>query len=207
MEIFSRKDHFQMTTLYFVRHGEVHNPDQIHYGRIPGYRLSERGEQEAERAAEFLAQFPLKAIMSSPQRRAQQTAQFIAGKHKLPVTTLDLLNEVYSAVDGQPIAELLAKNWDIYENLEPPYESFPTVAKRLLQAVEQLREGAQPVACVTHGDLIVSLHLWARGKPLTLESRAQVKPYPATASVTELRFTDKDLPEFIFHTLRPNQPD
>ncbi|MGO1497115.1 MAG: histidine phosphatase family protein, partial [Agrococcus casei] len=35
------------TRLHLVRHGEVHNPDGILYGRIPGYRLSERGERMA----------------------------------------------------------------------------------------------------------------------------------------------------------------
>src|SRR5690606_42013285 len=32
------------TTVHLLRHGEVHNPDGILYGRLPGYRLSDRGQ-------------------------------------------------------------------------------------------------------------------------------------------------------------------
>ena len=31
------------TTIHLMRHGEVHNPEGVLYGRLPGYRLSERG--------------------------------------------------------------------------------------------------------------------------------------------------------------------
>ena len=40
------------TTVHLVRHGEVHNPERILYGRLPGYRLSARGEQMAQRVGE-----------------------------------------------------------------------------------------------------------------------------------------------------------
>jgi hypothetical protein len=30
------------TVVHLLRHGEVHNPGRILYGRIPGFRLSER---------------------------------------------------------------------------------------------------------------------------------------------------------------------
>ena len=40
------------TLVHLLRHGEVHNPQGILYGRAPGYRLSNRGQQMAERVAE-----------------------------------------------------------------------------------------------------------------------------------------------------------
>ena len=45
------------TTLYLVRHGEVHNPAGIIYGRLPGFGLSERGRRQIARAAEALQGF------------------------------------------------------------------------------------------------------------------------------------------------------
>ena len=33
--------------VHVMRHGEVHNPDGILYGRLPGYHLSERGSAQA----------------------------------------------------------------------------------------------------------------------------------------------------------------
>ena len=36
------------TTLHLLRHGEVHNPTGVLYGRLPGYHLSERGRAQAQ---------------------------------------------------------------------------------------------------------------------------------------------------------------
>ena len=35
------------TTVYLVRHGHVHNPQEIIYGRLARFRLSERGTDHA----------------------------------------------------------------------------------------------------------------------------------------------------------------
>ena len=43
------------TTIHLMRHGEVHNPEGVLYGRLPGYRLSERGVAMAETVAAHLA--------------------------------------------------------------------------------------------------------------------------------------------------------
>ena len=45
-----------MTTIvHLVRHGEVHNPAKILYGRLEGYQLSERGRNMAHATATDLA--------------------------------------------------------------------------------------------------------------------------------------------------------
>ena len=43
------------TTVHLVRHGEVRNPERILYGRLPGYRLTERGEKMAAMVGDHLA--------------------------------------------------------------------------------------------------------------------------------------------------------
>lgn len=43
------------TTVHLMRHGEVHNPDGVLYGRLPGYRLSERGRAMARLVAAHLS--------------------------------------------------------------------------------------------------------------------------------------------------------
>lgn len=43
------------TTVHLMRHGEVHNPEGILYGRLPGYHLSERGYEMAARVAKHFA--------------------------------------------------------------------------------------------------------------------------------------------------------
>jgi broad specificity phosphatase PhoE len=37
------------TVVHMLRHGEVDNPGKVLYGRLPGFRLSELGEQMARR--------------------------------------------------------------------------------------------------------------------------------------------------------------
>ena len=43
------------TTIHLMRHGEVHNPEGILYGRLPGYHLSELGRQMAVQVADVLS--------------------------------------------------------------------------------------------------------------------------------------------------------
>src|SRR5919206_4964208 len=66
------------TTIFVVRHAEVHNPKDLLYGRLPRYRLSERGRAQATVAARFLSGRPLATIYTSPLLRARQTADIIA---------------------------------------------------------------------------------------------------------------------------------
>ena len=82
-----------------MRHGEVHNPRAIFYGRMPRFRLSEAGRRQAEAAADYLAGAPLAAIYTSPLLRARQTAAIIqraqqeAGR-RVPAKVLSWLLEV-----------------------------------------------------------------------------------------------------------------
>src|SRR5690606_13087432 len=75
----------QKTVVHLVRHGEVHNPEGILYGRLPGYRLSDRGEQQAKMVAEFLAGGAISKVIASPQEGAQQTAEPIAARCQIEV--------------------------------------------------------------------------------------------------------------------------
>jgi broad specificity phosphatase PhoE len=73
----------ESTVVHLLRHGEVHNPEGVLYGRLPGYQLSERGQQMALRAAEALSGHDIAVVTASPLERAQQTAAPIAAVHGL----------------------------------------------------------------------------------------------------------------------------
>ena len=65
--------------MHLLRHGEVHNPGKILYGRLPGFRLSDdRARRWREHAAEWFAGSDVTHLVSSPLERAQQTAAPIA---------------------------------------------------------------------------------------------------------------------------------
>ena len=61
------------TTVHVMRHGEVHNPEKILYGRKPGFYLSERGKSQAQAVADALAGHDIVAVVASPLERAQHT--------------------------------------------------------------------------------------------------------------------------------------
>ena len=62
------------TIVHLLRHGEVHNPEGVLYGRLPGYRLSEDGVLMAKAAAKWFADRDVTALFSSPMQRALETA-------------------------------------------------------------------------------------------------------------------------------------
>ena len=47
------------TIVHLLRHGEVHNPQGVLYGRLPGYHLSDDGRLMADAAAKWFAGLPL----------------------------------------------------------------------------------------------------------------------------------------------------
>ena len=70
--------------VHLLRHGQVHNPDRIVYGRLPEFRLAERGQEMARVAAQSLAQrrdeqgARIVHLVASPLLRTRQTAQPVA---------------------------------------------------------------------------------------------------------------------------------
>ncbi|MDT5239952.1 MAG: hypothetical protein QOD97_2150 [Mycobacterium sp.] len=81
------------TTVHVMRHGEVHNPDKVLYGRLPDFHLSERGRAQAQASADWLADNDIVYLVASPLERAQETAEPIAKSHGLTVDTDDDLIE------------------------------------------------------------------------------------------------------------------
>jgi broad specificity phosphatase PhoE len=65
----------EITVVHLLRHGEVHNPNHVLYGRLPGYHLSANGLMMAAAAADYFDGRPVAAVFASPLERAQETAQ------------------------------------------------------------------------------------------------------------------------------------
>ncbi|NED59113.1 histidine phosphatase family protein, partial [Micromonospora aurantiaca] len=88
------------TIVHLLRHGEVHNPEGVLYGRLPGYRLSEDGVLMAKAAAKWFADRDVTALFSSPMQRALETAAPLADSLDLPVTVDDRLIEADNHFEG-----------------------------------------------------------------------------------------------------------
>lgn len=198
----------QATTIHFVRHGEVHNPDHILYERLPGFHLSDRGRRMAEATARYLAASPqtntAAAVYSSPLDRTRETAQAI----------LTALNETRMARNEEPL-ELVTDqriieagnnfrgtrighgegalwrngNWKLVTNLWKPSwgESYRQIAARVgAFAQEKVREHAgQQIIVVSHESPIWSYrHLLETGHP----EHNMLLRHTALASVTSITY-------------------
>lgn len=89
-----------ITRVHLLRHGEVHNPRGVLYGRLPGYGLSERGHAMAHRVADTVADRDIVHVGSSPLQRAQETAAPVAEKLGLEIVTDDRVIEAENVFEG-----------------------------------------------------------------------------------------------------------
>ncbi len=89
------------STVHFLRHGEVFNPEKILYGRQPGWYLSSLGKEMAETVAKWSKQFDVGAVFASPLQRAEETAKPLAAAHNLSIITNDNLIEAANIFEGK----------------------------------------------------------------------------------------------------------
>lgn len=176
------------TTILVVRHAEVHNPKDILYGRLPRFRLNERGREQAEATARFLAARPVAAIYTSPLLRARQTAAILSRYHAgTPLHTSRALLETRTAYQGSPNS-ILKPGFSFYEPKQhPDDESMEDIWNRMMRILRRvvLRHAGQTVVLVSHADPIGILRVGLERLPLTSQSLHNVV-YAARASVTEV---------------------
>jgi broad specificity phosphatase PhoE len=148
----------ETTVVHLLRHGEVHNPDGVLYGRLPGYHLSANGGMMAAAAADFFDGRPVAAMFASPLERAQETAAPVAERLGLEIVTNDRLIESANVLEGRTVTlTRLAVNPGNWRYLWNPFrpswgEPYAEVAGRMREAIDQAREAARgkEAVCVSH---------------------------------------------------------
>ncbi len=186
-------DNQQQTTILLVRHANVHNPDDILYGRLPRFRLSELGVRQAEATAQALAEEPITTFYSSPRLRARQTARILATPH--PEATLRityLLDEVLTAWQGRPHSELEVHGFNYYANrLHPSDETLEQVWARVERFIKRARKKhtGETVVGISHGDPVILTRAYYSGMPLAIGSLRVPNVYPGNGSITRLTFS------------------
>ncbi|MEU8871579.1 histidine phosphatase family protein [Streptomyces javensis] len=148
-----------ITVVHVMRHGEVHNPEGVLYGRLPGYHLSDLGRQMADRVAEHLADRDITHVVASPLERAQETAAPIAKTHGLDVASDERLIEAANVFQGKTFGVgdgALRKpgNWRHLANPFRPSWGEPYVDQvvRMMAALGRARDAARghEAVCVSH---------------------------------------------------------
>lgn len=187
------------TVVHLLRHGEVFNPEGVLYGRLPGYRLSELGEQMAVRAADALAGHDISHVISSPMERAQQTATPVAERHQLEILTDGQLIEADNIFEGQRVSVgdgvlKQPRTWrHLYNPFKPSWgEPYVEVAQRMSSAIDDARvlASGHEAVLVSHQLPIWIARLAAEQRRLWHDPRSR---QCTLASLTSLEFRGDEL--------------
>ncbi|BDB40412.1 MULTISPECIES: histidine phosphatase family protein [Mycobacterium] len=182
----------ETTRVHVVRHGEVHNPTGILYGRIPGFRLSDTGVAQAAAVADYLADRDIVAVIASPLQRAQETAAPIAARHNLTVDTDPDLIESANFFEGKRMGpgDGAWRNprfwWQLRNPFRPSWgEPYAEIAARMATAAGKARalSAGHEAVCVSHQLPVWTLRMHVSGNRLWHDPRRR---QCALASVTTL---------------------
>jgi len=185
------------STVHVVRHGEVHNPDKILYGRQPGWRLSDRGQEMARTLGDWSKTVELGALHVSPLQRAQETAAPIAAAHNIAITTDERLIEAANIFEGKPfgVGDGVLRHPAAWKHLWNPWkpswgEPYEQQINRMLAAIFAARDAAngKDAICVSHQLPIWILRSAIENRRLLHDPR---KRECTLASVTSVHFDDE----------------
>lgn len=166
--------------LHLVRHGEVHNPQRVLYGRLPDFRLSDDGRRMARAAAEHVRDLgrPVASLTVSPLQRARESAEPFAKLFGLDPVIDERIIEPTNVFEGRRMRRALLNplNW---RHLRAPAipswgEPYLDVVARMDAAMRAVWDAAPDggdVVLVSHQLPIWITHLAVAGEPLRHDPR------------------------------------
>jgi broad specificity phosphatase PhoE len=152
------------TIVHLLRHGEVHNPDGVLYGRRDGYHLSDLGKQMAEKVADAVKDRDIVHLRVSPLERAQETARPLALARGLEIVTDERVIESTNVFEGMRfgVGDGALRRPSAWRHLWNPFkpswgEPYKDIVARMMAAVHDAR-----IAAAGHEAVLVShqLPIW-----------------------------------------------
>lgn len=192
--------------VHLVRHGEVHNPAGVVYGRLEGFGLSDRGHRLAEASARHLESTgrEISVLRTSPLQRAQESAAPVATLTGLTPELRPELLEATSRLEGKDYDVSLAilrrpEAWRFLVNpLRPSWgEPYAQVRDRMLREVKDAFD--HPSA----GDAVLVSHqmpIWMMARTAARRSLAHDprRRRCALSSITSLALREGQLVEVAY---------
>lgn len=191
----------ERTIVHLMRHGEVHNPEGVLYGRMPGYHLSELGVAMAEKVAERLVEErrDICAVIASPLERAQESAAPTARAYNLPIISEPRIIEAANDFEGEAVNRdktvfIRPAALKRYVNpFRPSWgEPYSEIAQRMVAAIRDARERGSggEVLMVSHQLCVWITRLLCERRMLAHDPRRR---QCSLASLTSLTFTGSTL--------------
>lgn len=184
------------TLVHLLRHGKVHNPSGILYGRLPGYRLAASGRAMAQGVSAYLADNDITFVSASSLVRAQETATPLATAKGIDIVTDDRVIEAGNEFEGMKVAvgDGVLRQPRHWAKLRNPFlpswgEPYLEIAHRMLGAIYSAVEAADghQALIVSHQLPIVTVRRYLEG--LRLWHNPSNREC-SVASLTSLTFDD-----------------
>ena len=147
--------------IYLLRHAQSEgNKKGLFQGSLD-FPLSAEGKVQAQRAGEFLKRFEFDMVVSSPQRRALQTARIVADILGLQLKVDERLREIsWGVLEGKKQQEV--ENWESYQrwlenpvkNPLPGVEPMDKLQTRVESFLKDIPYWGERVLAVTHGGIV-----------------------------------------------------
>ncbi|SEC32070.1 Broad specificity phosphatase PhoE [Nocardioides exalbidus] len=188
------------TIVHLLRHGEVHNPQGILYGRRDGFHLSELGHRMAQRVADEVGDRDIVHMRTSPLERAQETAAPLARARDLTPVVDPRVIESSNKFEGVSFAggaRTFLKHPQLLRHMYDPRtpswgEPYDEIAGRMVAAVHDARDAA-----AGHEAVVVSHQLPIWTTRLFLEKRSYVhhpkRRQCTLCSLTSIVFDDDQI--------------
>lgn len=187
------------TIVHLMRHGEVHNPQGVLYGRRDGFHLSDLGKQMAEKVAGAVKDRDVVHLRVSPLERAQETAAPLALARGLDVVTDPRIIESSNVFEGQRFGpgDNALRRPSTWKHLWNPFrpswgEPYKEITARMMSAIHDARLAAQghEAVLVSHQLPIWMTRLHAEKRSVLHDPR---KRECTLCSLTSLHFVGERL--------------
>lgn len=178
-----------------VRYGET---DWNKLGKLQGHtdiKLNSTGIIQANACADYLCKSSYELIITSPLKRAKQTAQIIAEKNHIPIIEMSqFMERSYGDAEGLTQEERITKYPDLNY---PNQESRESLSERVLLGLQKIHseQDAKKLILVAHGAVINAI--------LAVISNNEIgsgKTVFANACISTIQFVDSN-----WHILNYNQ--
>jgi probable phosphoglycerate mutase len=153
--------------LWIVRHGETTWARLGRHTSRTDVPLTAAGREAARRIGAILAKHAFTLVLSSPKRRALETARLAGFADRVEVTD-DLLEWDYGADEGRTTAEIRAERpgWTIWRDGPKDGETAAHVRARVDRVIARAREQPGDTLAFAHGHVLRALTARWLGLPV-----------------------------------------